>query len=176
MSYKLLFVFIGGNDDERFFDRIIKPKLEEKYTTVSFYKYAKISDKKIRNFLRNIKAMNANYICVTDINNSPCVTAKKQELQNKFARMDENEIVVVIREIESWYLAGLGANDSKKLGIKPFNDTNNLTKEQFDSLIPNQFGSRVDFMQESLKYFQIQIAKQKNKSFKYFFDKHDCYE
>jgi hypothetical protein len=54
----------------------------------------------------------------------------------------------------------------------PFSSTEDISKKQFNNLIPKGFDSRIDFMLEILKYFSIKIAKQKNKSFRYFLQKH----
>jgi len=35
-----------------------------------------------------------------------CVSAKKQEAQNKLKNIEDDKIIVVRKEIESWYLAG----------------------------------------------------------------------
>lgn len=174
MKYRRLFFLIEGDDDERFCQRIIKPMLEGKYYSVMLWKYAQEKNKRVDNFLRSIRAMNSDYIYSTDINRAPCVTAKKQGTQDKFEKMDKNRIIVVIKEIESWYLAGLDDRHSRKFGIPSFVTTDNITKEQFDGLIPKKFDSRIDFMLEILKYFSIEIAKQKNKSFSYFIEKHNC--
>ena len=41
-------------------------------------------------------------------------------------------VLIVCKEIESWYLAGLTDNDCKKMGIADsLNDTDHLSKEQF---------------------------------------------
>lgn len=172
--YKLLFIFVEGDDDERFFNRILSPKLQEKYDTVKIIRYATMKKEKVDNFIRSIKAMGAEYIYVTDIDNSPCVTAKKEETQKKHPNIDKDKIIVVIKEIESWYLAGLDDKACKQLKIKMnFDNTDNITKEKFNSLIPRST-SRIDFMSEILKNFSIEIAKQKNTSFQYFVEKYDC--
>jgi hypothetical protein len=41
-------------------------------------------------------------------------------------------------------------------------------------MIPKKFDSKIDFMIEILKYYSIDIAKQKNGSFKKFIDEFDC--
>lgn len=175
MNYSLLFILIEGDDDERFFQRIIKPKLEEKYNTVKLWKYAEKRNEKIDNFLKSIMSMKADYIFIGDINKEPCITSKKQKIQkNKIKNIDNDRITVIIKEIESWYLAGLSIINSKKLGIPFFDTTDSIDKEKFNDLIPKKFDSRIDFMLEILKYFSIEMAKQKNKSFSYFFEKHDC--
>jgi len=174
MEYKRLFILVEGDDDERFFSNITKPSLKEKYTCVKITKHAKLRAIKIRNFLKSIKAMNADYIFVADINRAPCVTEKKRNLQAKISNIDEDRIMVVIKEIEGWYLAGLDDANSHNLGVPPFSTTDSVTKEQFHALIPKKFGSRIDFMSEILKCFSTGIAQNKNESLRYFVEKYDC--
>jgi hypothetical protein len=82
--------------------------------------------------------------------------------------------MVVIKEIESWYIAGLRDIESKKFGIQTFSTTDSLTKENFSNLIPKRYDSRLDFMIEILKNFSAETAKQKNKSFRYCIEKCNC--
>ena len=117
--------------------------------------------------------MNDEYIYVRDINDSPCVSYKKQKIQDELRNIDKNRIIVVIREIESWYLAGLDVS-SKKFGVRPFNITDTITKEQFNDMLPTKFDSRIDFILEILKYFSIEKAKERNRSFRYFIEKYCC--
>ncbi len=173
MSYKRLFIWVEGSDDERFFNEIIKPAFEKKYDFVEIIQYAQMKREKFGKYLRSIKAMKADYFYVTDINQMPCVTAKREKVLDKFKNIDKGRIIVVIKEIESWYLAGLENTYSKGFGIASFSNTDNTTKEQFNALIPKNFDSRIDFMLEILKFFSIKMAQQKNKSFRYFLEKHD---
>lgn len=53
MAYKRLFIWVEGDDDMRFFSKIIKPILQQSYDWIS------------------------------DINNSPCITAKKQSVASQ---------------------------------------------------------------------------------------------
>ena len=93
---------------------------------------------------------------------------QKQELKHKYKKVDENSIIVVKKEIESWYLAGLDKESSKALRVPYLNSTDDVTKEQFNSMVPEKFDSEIDFMKEILKHFSIETAKQKNESFKHF--------
>lgn len=174
MAYKMLFILVEGKDDKRFFDKIITPLFERKYDQVDVLEYAQLQKEKVSKFLKSIKGMNADYIFVSDIDQEPCVTARKQYIQNKFKEIDKDRIIVVIREIESWYLTVLDDKSSKRLGIRYSNTTDNVTKEQFNDLIPRKFDSRIDFMQEILKCFNIETGKHRNTSFRYFLDKHNC--
>ena len=173
MAYERLFIFVEGDDDKRFFDAIIKPVFEKQYDSVAVWKYSQKKNREVSSFLKSIKGMNANYIFVSDIDLAPCVTAKKQDIQDKFNELDKDRIIIVKREIESWYLAGLNDASSKRFGMSHQESTDNATKEQFNGLIPQKFDSRIDFMQEILKCFSIETGKQKNTSFRYFFKKHE---
>jgi len=173
MDCKRLYVFVEGTTDERFFEKIIKPKFEEKYEYIYIYRYAESKNEKTGRFIESAESIeDADYIFVSDIDQAPCVTKKKQELLNKFPKINKDKIVIVIKEIESWYLAGLDANACKKLKIKPFNYTNDIDKEEFSKFIPKKF-STIDFMIRILNYFSIETAKQKNNSFKYFANKYN---
>lgn len=167
----LLFVFVEGNDDERFFNSIIRPILQRKYSQIRFWKYAKKKFEKRKRFIKSIQSMKADYMYVTDINEAPCITVKKEDIMQKIG-IGKDKIVVVVREIEGWYLAGLHAEDSKRLGIEEINDTNDITKEDFNKLIPKKIKSRLVFMKKILRIYDTKIAKEKNKSFKYFLDNH----
>ena len=115
--------------------------------------------------------MNADYIFARDFNDAPCITAKKEKITSKFNQITEDKIIVVVKEIESWYLAGLDDKSLKKIGIrKRIRTTDNITKEKFNQLIPKNM-LRTDFMQEILKYFDVEIAKERNGSFGYFLNK-----
>ncbi|AEF97005.1 hypothetical protein [Methanotorris igneus] len=173
MTYKLLYVFVEGNDDERFFERVIKPLLEKKYDHVQIIKYAEEKDEKIINWIKSIESMDwADYIYVADINNSPCITRRKEKIKQRYKNVDNNKIIIVIKKIESWYIAGISPELAKKLKIKLTHniDANTITKEQFNNLIPKN-DSRINFMIEILKHYSIEIARKKNKSFDYFMRK-----
>ncbi len=174
MEYLILYVFVEGEDDERFFNKIIKPRLLNmgNYDYVKVMTYANEEPEWLFDFINSIKKMNANYIYTRDFNKAPCITYGKQSIQKKLTNVDKNKIIVVVKEIESWYLAGLSDKYSKKLKISLFRNTNDITKEEFNNLIPKKFERR-DFMVETLKFFNIEIAMRKNGSFKYFIDKYN---
>lgn len=178
MNFKTLYIFVEGDDDERFFREILLPRLRKKYDGVRIIKYAQKPKKfeYVEKFIKSIQSMRCDYIYVTDINNSPCVTGKKEEICENLRNINSSRIVVIIKEIECWYLAGLDRNSAKKLGIKKVhNTTDTITKESFDNLMPaEKFDSRIDFMREILKNFSFNVALRKNKSFKYFIKKYDC--
>jgi len=171
VGYRRLFVWVEGTDDERFFERTVRATFEQTYDQVSVVRYAKRKRTKIRGYLNSIKAMPADCIFLADINAEPCVTAKKQKLQESYG-IEGDRVIVVVMEIESWYLAGLGDEASAELGVPVLKDTDSLTKEGFNSLIPQRFDSRIDFTVEILKRFCTGMAKGKNGSFRYFAERY----
>ena len=162
-------------DDERFFESVIKPVFKKNYDYIEVRKYAQKTKKYIFNLLKTIKSMKNSYIYFSDINDTPCITLKKQEILKIYKNIDEDRIVVVIKEIESWYLAGLDDATCRGFGITGFDNTDDITKGRFKSLWrrSERFDSEIDFIQEILKYFDIETAKRKNKSFRYFVEKYD---
>jgi hypothetical protein len=169
---KRLFILVEGEDDVRFFGRIIKPLLIIHYDTVEIIPYASIKRTKVDNFLKSIRLMNNDYIFVADIDTEPSVRDKKQVLYSHFSHIDGGSIIVVIREIESWYYAGLTNESALSLDVPDLPFTDNLTKEDFNGLIPGKYDSRIDFMFEILKYFSIDTAGKKNHSFRYFAERY----
>ncbi len=171
MPYKMVYVWLEGSDDVRFFERIVKPRLEKKYDTAIPVAYAQMKKEKAKNYLRSIASMPADYFFMADINNSPCVSHKKAKIKRYIANVNHDRIIVVKKEIESWYLAGLTAKDAKELSVPISTDTEDISKGDFDQLIPKEFASRIDFMIELLNRHNYRTARMKNRSFKYFSDK-----
>ncbi len=174
MEEKTLFVWVEGPDDLRFFTWVVQPVLETKYRRVQIVQYSEKTPPKVKNFLRTIPQMGNAYIFVSDADDAPCITARKMRLKEKYgAALDEANIVIIRREIEGWYFAGLDADKFRGLGVRrnyPHTDT--LSKEDFNNAIPNRFSSRTDFMIEVLKVFSLEEALERNNSIKYFTEKY----
>jgi len=170
--YTRLFILIEGPDDEKFFDRVIKPILIKKYDDVIPYKYAERPKKKIVQLIKSVvRIEGADFICLADINNSPSIAASKQKIQNgKIGNVDKDKIVIVIKEIESWYIAGLDDICCRELGIPSCDTTDDINKERFNALVSRSKDKlRMSCMSEMLKTFNVLVAKQKNESFNYFY-------
>src|SRR5690606_37925973 len=107
-----------------------------------------------------------------DIDQAPGVMAKKQVILDRFCVVNPGAVMVIIQEIESWYLAGLGPSDARILGVSVPDSTDHLTKEEFNRTIPSQYVSRIAYMLEILSRFSIPEACRKNRSFQYFMGRH----
>jgi hypothetical protein len=167
-----LFILVEGEDDVRFIGRIIKPLLIHRYDALEIIPYASIKRSKVDNFLKSIRLMNNDYIFFADIDTEQSVRDKKQILYSHFSHIDGGSIIVVIKEIESWYYAGLSHESALLLDVPDLPFTDELTKEDFNRLIPKKYDSRIDFMFEILKYFSIDSAGKKNHSFRFFAERY----
>ena len=169
MPNKGLFILVEGSDDERLIRHIYQTSLRDRYQWIKFYQYSQRKPKQIRAFIRSIRSLNADYLFFSDIDLEPCITSKKEKLAKKYQGLNPQRTQIVVIEIESWYMAGIDYSSSEKLNLSKLPDqTNKLTKEKFDDLIPKRFDSRIDFMKEILKYFSFDRAKDANASFNYF--------
>ncbi len=180
MSYRRLFVLCEGDDDERFFKRVLRPKLQERYDAITFYQYAQKQPKEVRKFIRSVydidskPNLSADYFFLRDFDRGASIARRKEEVRSKYGEQIRPErIVLVVQLIEGWYAAGLNAENAAELGADELPSTDDLLKRQFDDWMPERFGaSRIDFMQEILKRFDAETAKRKNQSFNYFCTTH----
>ena len=128
----------------------------------------------------------ADLIIVADLDESPCVTDRKERIPSGFRSLSAGQspgqptgpfsstrILIVCREIESWYLAGLNDEECKRLGLTTtIDNTDRISKEQFLDLMPDRFDSKSEFMLEILRVFDHETARSKNSSFRYFMQKY----
>lgn len=166
-----LYVFLEGNDDERFFLHVLFPLLKKKHPEIQIIPYAEESAKITRKFVSTIRLSSDDYIFVKDIDDAPCVTAKKTSVACKY-QVEQRKLMIVVNEIECWYLCGLNYDCCKKLGVQAkFGRTDgNFTKEDFNNLIPNGV-TRIEFMRQLLNEYDIKIGIQRNRSLRYFLRK-----
>lgn len=171
MTEKTLYVLLEGPDDERFFDRVVAPLFATRGYETKVWKYA--CEKRLRtmNLIRVLRKAGFPYVFVRDIDSTPYARRRVQETLDSFGHAMEAEmIVIVIAEIESWYLAGVRSEEAITLGIPPLAArTERITKEAFNALIPRGV-SRIEFMEAALDGFDVGLAKRRNRSFQYFMD------
>ena len=173
---KRLFILVEGEDDVRFFGRIVKPRFVHRYDSVEIIPYACIKREKVNKFIKSVVQMGNDYIFVADIDTERSVRDKKQILYYRFNDIQGRSIVIVIAEIESWYYAGIPPESVQAFGVASVESTETLTKEDFNRIIPPKFDSRIDFMFEILKTFSVETAVKKNASFKFFVDRYSLLE
>ncbi len=168
---KKLYIFVEGNDDQMFFQSVFLPRFRAIYDDVEIIQYAQLKKSKVDLFLLSIKTLKFDYMLIADIDLAESIGAKKRFIRHKFELVDLEKIIVVITEIESWFLAGLTDESAEKFGLDIIKKTDEITKEDFNQYYIRTYKSRIDFMQEVLKHYSIDTACQKNKSFNFFYHK-----
>ena len=169
MPYRQLYICIEGPDDETFFKKVVVPQLQNNYDHLFMFRHAQKSTRKCNGFLNSVRCIpGAEVIWTRDNDGSPCVTLLKDKLRGKLNSIADTPIVIVVREIESWYLAGVGEESSRSLGIEHFSSTDTITKEYFRSIRPASINTNREFMLAILDHFSIETAQNKNRSFRYF--------
>lgn len=165
---KRLFIFVEGLDDARFFRSIVKPRLKHRYRSVEIVMYACMKHEKATEFVKGIRKMGHDYIIAADIDQAPTVQVKKGIVRGRFDDAEWSRIFIVIREIESWYLAGLRPEDAGRLGIPELPGTDEITKEEFNRLMPRSYRSRIAFLIDLTRYYSFETGRLKNRSFDFF--------
>ena len=126
----------------------------------------------------------ADLIIVADLDESPCVTDRKEHILSRFRSLSAGaggppgnrpttQIQIVCKEIEGWYLAGLNDIECQNMGMaESAISTSHISKEQFRSLMPASFSSVTAFMQAILLAYDLESARTKNRSLSYFIQKY----
>ena len=172
-SYRRLTLFVEGKDDIHFAKVVLFPLAVHMYDYVDIYEYAQKTYSATREFITTILRTDYwDYLFIVDFDQGPCVTLRKERIVSRYGNLDSGRVLVVKREIESWYLAGLDQDSCAELGIPFLGNTDDITKEQFDGMIPNRFEDRTDFMVEILNRYDVETARGRNESFDYAMGKH----
>lgn len=164
---KNLVIFVEGSSDERFVKSILVPIASTRYEAVKIVTYSGMTVKKLNHLIQGMRATGSEYIYMHDFDGANCISTRKEALMRSYVGLDDERIVIVREEIESWYLAGVDSTWCIKNGMRFLSITDSVTKEQFLQEIPKSFSSRIDFMIELLKGFSIAEARTRNGSFDY---------
>ena len=128
--------------------------------------YANVSSKDLGTFVRSLNK-SQEYIVFADSDRNSCFGRSKDRLQNRIPGADDAKVAVVKTEIESWYLAGITREGARDLQIPHYENTDSIDKEHFNMIMPRKFKSRIDFMAEIMRIFDVNTARNKNSSFGY---------
>ncbi|MDD1673728.1 MAG: hypothetical protein LUP99_04890 [Methanomicrobiales archaeon] len=136
---------------------------------MKFWKYAREKRTRTLKFIMSLRRMGVDFIFVRDIDTATSVGAKKREIRENYEHsIPDQIIVIVVMEIESWYMAGPDPDYLSYLGIRSDDEsTDNLTKEAFNRLIPPPM-SRIEFLNELMEHYLIERGTSRNTSFRYF--------
>ena len=111
------------------------------------------------------------FVYVRDLDNFPCVTAKKKKVTDELGkRIAHNKILIIVGRIESWCLAGVNEQIFRNFNIRKKIENTKITKAGFEQLIPKGM-AKIEFMNRILEQYDIRLARKQNRSLRYFLDK-----
>jgi hypothetical protein len=165
-----LYVICEGDDDERFFDAIIKPRLPQTDVDVRYFQYAQQTHEDVRNLVRSVHGMqenglDADYLFFRDFDQAPSKEARLEQIRRQYEGVVERDrTFLVIQMIEGWYVAGL-ANQHSVPGLDDAPpQTNDFVKQDLDNLIQSS-ATRQEVLQDIPRHFDVARARTKNRSF-----------
>lgn len=178
MNIDKLYFFVEGLSDEIFINNIIKKVIPD--IEIKIIQYAEDKKEKTINYLNSLNSMindngNINYYFIADNDSSlPYPDRKISIIKKRYKTVKEENIIIVEKEIENWYLAGITKKTSKKLNLNKIKDINEITKEGFKKLLKNW--NIMEAYNEILSDYSTCKAKEKSNSFKYFIEKIEKYK
>lgn len=170
MNLPLLFILLEGADDRRFVERVLSPRCHGWFAKIVPWEYAQEPNQRVRNLLKAVRSMGAEYFYLADLNKAPCVSLRAAKVRERHEFVERGRIIVVGRAIEAWYLAGLADEDARNLGIAWQGPTDDIDKQHFEHLMTAAgFDSRADCLMEILKVFRWELALERNRSLRYLY-------
>lgn len=167
---KRIGIFLEGDDDKRFFEKILIPFFERKYEgyIFSIIRHAEKKPQIIKNYLNTFIEDECKIFYFRDYDKGPCFKEILDKTKNRYNQLEENNIFIVRKSIEGWYLAGFNNDFLRNNNI---NDTDDIRKSQLKFLFPNDRYPLI--MINLLEDYNIEQAIQKNASLNRLFRKMD---
>jgi hypothetical protein len=168
--WKRIALFVEGEEDRIFAERILVPRLQVGYDEVSLHTYAETSDDKLRNHFRSLVRMGSDFFLLVDYDRGPCITAIRQKYAQRYERyLDEAQVLVARPMIEAWYAAGVPSENPFKITIPSLVD--GLDKQEFARIFGERAerrrGKRRELLQQILAVYDWGLALQRSASLRY---------
>ena len=164
MRHDIIYIIVEGDDDELFFGRILRRCFRKRFPDVRIYQWSQKSKDEMRKLLNKHQSKEDEYIFIGDLE-GPCISGTIDDLTEVFSELERERVFIVEREIEGWYLAGLGNEACQTLGIKEPGTTDGIGKRRFRILMKEgRFTSKNDFLMEIIKLYDLGLAKTRNTS------------
>lgn len=161
----MIYILVEDTTDVKFMEQIIEPFLERKYHQIIYFKYARKKKTKFKKFIEVIHKINADYFLIGDYDESSNMEACLSNINKKCDNIaNVNNIIAVIKEIESWYLSGIPdfLVDQFNIDIS-LDDTEQYYKEDIISLKHSNLSPLI-FLSIIISKYNIEKAVQRNDS------------
>jgi hypothetical protein len=159
--------FVEGDDDQRFIERIVAPRIGAIYPVIKYFRYASSVPKETCQILRTLESTGWDYIFLADRDQCVCKTIRRQRVCDKMQAVKFNKVVIVDQEIESWYVSGIDVAIARAFGVPRTRCSELFTKEHLNRSINRRFPTATDLKLFLLDNFSLELAKQNNDSLSY---------
>lgn len=163
-----LLILIEGPTDKEFFEKIIKPPIErQRELTVSLITYSEKTNRTVNKFIQSFLDMECECYLFRDFDQGPCFTQLRETLNQKFPLLNNENILIIKKEIESWILAGISDELIIEVTqIEELKNTEKVSKEDFKALLESS-NSTTEIRSKILNEFDLKKAVQRNKTLRY---------
>jgi peptidyl-tRNA hydrolase len=173
MKRNEIIFFVEGNDDILFINNIVKKYIEKKNRKVLAkpIRYKNQTAAATNKFLKTYSQKEIDYIFLHDQDSDTfCFESLKNKLKSIFSDINQRNIIIVKKEIESWLISGISKSRDKMscIGNK---DLNRISKRDFQIIKDTHFRQK-DIHAYIYSHFDLDTARQ-NDSFRYFLGRID---
>jgi hypothetical protein len=159
---------IEGPDDEAFILEVVRPAVFSDFN-FDFYHHAKKDNRALRQYIRNHRNIGFDTYLFLHDHDKPliCNTNRKSQLLLKYPGVDAARLVLVVIEIESWYIAGVDIRLIPK-GRRWTTNIEKVNKDKFSAIgKANGFGNTAAFRRFCLDNYDLELALSKSPSLRY---------
>lgn len=182
-----LYLFIEGEWDKMFFETFLDKELRDRFDfdEITYIEFSE--DKKSREQLKKlVGGEKVNFLLCPDLDSKFDKDKKEKKIKkliNEEFNIEKEEhkktvldqSFVIVQMIESWYLAGFDEAFCKKMNLKFYPNTEDTNKSTFGQIAKQMNKTPLRFRDQLIKTYKssflIEEAKQRNESFRKFFEK-----
>ncbi len=167
-GWRGVYLFVEGQDDVLFVERILKPRLETHFEFVAIIAYASTRQAILAQQARAIQKSGAQLWVIADYDNAPCFTARRREVVQRFDEAIEIQQVLLARpEIEAWYCAGI--SEPSQFRVQLPSNIESITKERFNRLFARSLNRqiRTELLLLLLESYDWEVALRRSVSLHY---------
>ena len=161
-------IFIEGDDDQRFLERVVAPLLRCRFDAIRFYRYAPCPHKEVSKLIRTLKHTGWEYLFLADKDSSPCITQKRGKIAERMPNVDQKKVIVVESEIESWYAAGVSVPVALEVGFTHPQKSDAFTKEHLLRCVNKRLPTATDIRLKLLDNYSLDLGRNRSRSLEYF--------
>lgn len=160
-----LVFFCEGSDDVLFIETIIVPIASKSFDKKMVHETACLKDDKVSAFIQTYRRNGYKIVFLVDQDNTACLLDVVNRVTAKFPLLNKDDVYVVQREIESWYMAGCKEANCEKLRIPHFAKPDETGKADMAAAAKAANTSSFPLMSKLMGCYSVPHARSRCRSF-----------